>query len=164
MPWIIIGWKYLILGHISQLKHSRYKLTELQKFQKRMSAALLFLSINDQNELCFPKRKVVGIFHQLPLKPTNIVWGFASHALLPSKASKGLYFNNQLKLTPVCSAYTLPQSNLNFHSTPPFLMNHWWAFVQPKMWFWGDRIFQIDFLWLSRLKLTLLNPWHWLRL
>ena len=58
--------------------------------------------INDQNELCFPKRKVVGIFRQLPLKPTNIVWGFASHAFL-------------LQALTIMKNQALPQSNLNFH-------------------------------------------------
>ena len=58
--------------------------------------------INDQNELCFPKRKVVGIFRQLPLKPTNIVWGFVSHAFL-------------LQALTIMKNQALPQSNLNFH-------------------------------------------------
>ena len=66
--------------------------------------------INDQNELCFPKRKVVGIFRQLPLKPTNIVWGFASHARFILKQLGEL-----LQALTIMKNQALPQSNLNFH-------------------------------------------------
>ena len=117
---LLEGEKYVILGpHFTTEKFDNAQKGSHVTLIIIWLALLFSFGINDQNELCFPKRKVVGILRQLPLKPTNIVWGFSKLATRRSgfKSSLTIYYimNNQ----------ALPQSNLNFHLTaPPFLMNH----------------------------------------